>query len=86
MFRPSRAIERTRQSAPDDRRSGGLSQDKFSRLKDQLMAVKTNKEYTAMLHEIQIVEEQIRGEEDKILEIMEELETKETISRARNRK
>jgi uncharacterized protein len=50
---------------------------KLSRLKDQLMAVKTNKEYTAMLHEIQIAEEQIRGEEDKILEIMEEMETKE---------
>jgi uncharacterized protein len=50
---------------------------KLSKLKDQLMAVKTNKEYTAMLHEIQMAEEQIRGEEDKILEIMEEMETKE---------
>ena len=47
---------------------------KLSRLKDQLMAVKTNKEYTAMLHEIQMAETQIRGEEDKILEFMEELE------------
>jgi uncharacterized protein len=55
-----------------------LFRTKLSRLKDQLMAVKTNKEYTAMLHEIQIVEDQIRGEEDKILEIMEEVETKET--------
>jgi uncharacterized protein len=50
---------------------------KLSKLRDQLMAVKTNKEYTAMLHEIQMAEEQIRGEEDKILEIMEETETKE---------
>jgi predicted nucleic acid-binding Zn-ribbon protein len=47
---------------------------KLSRLKDQLMSVKTNKEYTAMLHEIQTAEGQIRQEEDKILEIMEELE------------
>ena len=54
-----------------------LSRSKLSRLKDQLMAVKTNKEYTAMLHEIQVAEEQIRSEEDKILEIMEEMETKE---------
>jgi uncharacterized protein len=53
------------------------SRAKLSRLKDQLMAVKTNKEYTAMLHEIQMAEEQIRAEEDKILEIMEEMETKE---------
>ncbi len=45
---------------------------KLSKLKDQLMTVKTNKEYTAMLHEIQAVENQIRSEEDKILEIMEE--------------
>jgi hypothetical protein len=54
-----------------------LSRTKLSRLKDQLMAVKTNKEYTAMLHEIQTAEEQIRGEEDKILEIMEQMENME---------
>jgi len=54
-----------------------MGRSKLSRLKDQLMAVKTNKEYTAMLHEIQMAEAQIRGEEDKILEIMEEIEVKE---------
>jgi len=54
-----------------------MSRAKLSRLKDQLMAVKTNKEYTAMLHEIQMAEDQIRGEEDKILEIMEAMEGKE---------
>jgi len=54
-----------------------MSRSKLSRLKDQLMAVKTNKEYTAMLHEIQLAEEQIRSEEDKILEIMEEMENKD---------
>jgi uncharacterized protein len=54
-----------------------LIRAKLSRLKDQLMAVKTNKEYTAMLHEIQIAEEQVRNEEDKILEVMEETEGKE---------
>jgi predicted nucleic acid-binding Zn-ribbon protein len=51
-----------------------LNRSKLSKLKDQLMGVKTNKEYTAMLHEIQIVEEGIRSEEDKILEFMEEME------------
>jgi predicted nucleic acid-binding Zn-ribbon protein len=54
-----------------------MSRTKLSRLKDQLMAVKTNKEYTAMLHEIQMAEDQIHSEEDKILEIMEEMEGKE---------
>ncbi len=51
-----------------------MMRTKLSRLRDQLMAVKTNKEYTAMQHEIQTAEEQIRLEEDKILEIMEDLE------------
>jgi predicted nucleic acid-binding Zn-ribbon protein len=49
-------------------------QTRLSRLKDQLMTVKTNKEYTAMLHEIQAAEDQIRREEDKILDIMEKTE------------
>jgi uncharacterized protein len=54
-----------------------LMRSKLSRLRDQLMAVKTNKEYTAMLHEIQMAEAHIRGEEDKILEIMEQVELQE---------
>jgi predicted nucleic acid-binding Zn-ribbon protein len=41
------------------------------------MSVKTNKEYTAMLHEIQLAEEQIRSEEDKILDFMEQMEVME---------
>ncbi len=53
------------------------SRDKLSRLRDQLMAVKTNKEYTAMLHEIQMAEDHIRTEEDRILEFMEEMENME---------
>ncbi len=52
---------------------------KLSKLKDQQSAVKTNKEYTAILHEIQAAEDQIRQEEDKILEIMEEHEGLEKV-------
>ncbi len=44
---------------------------KRSRLKGQLMEVKTNKEYTAMLHEIEAVERDIRAREDQILAEME---------------
>jgi uncharacterized protein len=62
-----------------------MSRAKLSRLKDQLMAVKTNKEYTAMLHEIQMAEGQIRSEEDKILEIMEEMETLEGVLKGAER-
>ncbi len=54
-----------------------MMRTKLSRLRDQLMGVKTNKEYTAMLHEIQAAEDQIRAAEDGILEIMERLESME---------
>src|SRR3954469_18781847 len=48
---------------------------KRSKYKGQLMDVKTNKEYTAMLHEIESVERDIRGLEDQILVEMERAET-----------
>jgi len=47
---------------------------KRSRYKSQLMEVKTNKEYTAMLHEIEGVERDIRSREDLILAEMERAE------------
>jgi predicted nucleic acid-binding Zn-ribbon protein len=40
--------------------------------------VKTNKEYTAMLHEIQAAEDRIRTAEDGILDIMERMEAMES--------
>jgi hypothetical protein len=48
---------------------------KRSRYKGQLMEVKTNKEYTAMLHEIEAVEREIRAREDQILGEMEKAES-----------
>jgi len=48
---------------------------KRSRYKGQLMDVKTNKEYTAMLHEIEGVERDIRGREDQVLAEMEKAES-----------
>ncbi len=50
---------------------------KLSRYREQLMTVKTNKEYTAMMHEIQMAEDQIRTAEDEILEIMEQTENRD---------
>lgn len=47
---------------------------KRAKYKTQLMEVKTNKEYTAMLHEIEAVERDIRGCEDQILVEMERYE------------
>ena len=47
---------------------------KRSKYKGQLMDVKTNKEYTAMLHEIETVEREIRSREDLVLAEMERAE------------
>ena len=43
---------------------------RLSRFKEQLMAVKTNKEYSAMQHEIATAEQDVQQLEDKILEFM----------------
>lgn len=50
-------------------------ESKRSKYKGQLMDVKTNKEYTAMLHEIESVEREVRGREDLILVEMEKAES-----------
>jgi predicted nucleic acid-binding Zn-ribbon protein len=60
------------------RQHEGAVQDfetKRSKYKGQLMEVKTNKEYTAMLHEIEGVEREIRAREDLIIAEMESAET-----------
>jgi uncharacterized protein len=49
-------------------------QSRLSKYKDQLMEVKTNKEYQAMQKEIATAEEAVRSHEDRILEHMEEAE------------
>jgi predicted nucleic acid-binding Zn-ribbon protein len=52
-------------------------QQKISKYRDQMLAVKTNEEYRALGNEIKFAEDAIRGFEDKILECMvqaEELE------------
>lgn len=65
-------------SQKNRRKEEGSLQDleaKRSKYKGQLMEVKTNKEYTAMLHEIEGVERDIRAREDQILAEMEKAET-----------
>jgi predicted nucleic acid-binding Zn-ribbon protein len=50
----------------------GIQQGRLTKFKDQLMEVKTNKEYTAMQHEIATAEEGVRTFEDQILTLMME--------------
>ncbi len=52
-------------------------QQKISKYRDQSLAVKTNEQYKALLHEIQFAEQDIRSNEDKILEFMLDAEARE---------
>jgi len=52
-------------------------QQKISKYRDQSLEVKTNEQYKALLHEIQFAEQEIRLNEDKILELMVNAETRE---------
>jgi uncharacterized protein len=45
-------------------------QGRLTKFKDQLMEVKTNKEYTAMQHEIAMAQDGVRGFEDQMLELL----------------
>ena len=68
---------KARLAAASDKRRGeekdvASVQTRLAKYKDQLLEVKTNREYTAMLHEIETAQNDIRAREDRILEIMME--------------
>lgn len=50
---------------------------KISKYRDQSLEVKTNDQYKALMHEIQFAEQDIQGNEDKILELMVNAEVRE---------
>lgn len=50
---------------------------KISKYRDQSLDVKTNEQYKALLHEIQFAEKEISGNEDKILELMVNADTRD---------
>ena len=52
-------------------------QGKISKYRDQSLDVKTNDQYKALLHEIQFAEQEIRLNEDRILEVMVNAEARE---------
>jgi len=52
-------------------------QQKISKYRDQSLEVKTNDQYKALLHEIQFAERDIRAQEDKILELMLDADSRE---------
>ncbi len=52
-------------------------QGKISKYRDQSLDVKTNDQYKALLHEIQFAEQEIRMNEDRILEVMVNVDARE---------
>ena len=50
---------------------------KISKYRDQSLDVKTNEQYRALLHEIQFAEKEIAANEDKILELMVNADTRD---------
>ncbi len=53
------------------------AQTKISKYKDQSLAVKTNDQYKALMQEIQFAEQEIRSNEDKILDLMVNAESRD---------
>jgi predicted nucleic acid-binding Zn-ribbon protein len=68
------AFETSQKTRKDNESQVQVLEEKRSKYKGQLMDVRTNKEYTAMLHEIETVERDIGRHEDQILEEMERAE------------
>ncbi len=52
-------------------------QEKISKYRDQSLAVKTNEQYKALMHEIEFAQKEIRAAEDHMLEAMVDAETQE---------
>lgn len=51
-----------------------MHEQKISKLKDQMLSVKTNEQYRAFQNEIEFIQKEIRKAEDRILELMAESE------------
>jgi predicted nucleic acid-binding Zn-ribbon protein len=64
-------IAATATARRDSEKEVAAVQTRLSKYKEQLMSVKTNKEYTAMQHEIATAEGLVRSYDDRLLELME---------------
>jgi len=53
-------------------------QQKISKYRDQMLAVKTNEQYKALQHEIEFAQQEIQANEDKVLELMLDSDAKAT--------
>ncbi len=70
LDRSATALEESRKERKRLENDVEVLRQRLSKYKGQLMSVKTNKEYQAMLHEIEMTEQAISQAEDRILERM----------------
>ncbi|MBM3777139.1 MAG: hypothetical protein FJW23_02725 [Acidimicrobiia bacterium] len=64
------ALKGAQERRRDLEKEAAVFQGRLTKFKDQLSAVKTNREYQAMLKEIETAETELRAAEDKVLEEM----------------
>ena len=58
-----------------------VQQGRLSKFRDQLMAVKTNREYQAVQHEIEIAQHEVKALEEKLLERMLEADERAALAK-----
>ena len=73
------AARRKHESEIQDRRG------KISKYRDQMLEVKTNDQYKALVHEVEFAEKDIRSFEDKILELMLDADARQADIKAAER-
>jgi predicted nucleic acid-binding Zn-ribbon protein len=82
LHEATQALERARQRFKENQdarraleKDAALYQSRLTKFKDQLAAVKTNREYQAMQHEIATAQQELGAAEEKVLERMMEGDT-----------
>ncbi|MGH9555571.1 MAG: zinc ribbon domain-containing protein [Terriglobales bacterium] len=77
-------LERAKEALATDQRNRRrleteiqAQQEKISKYRDQSLAVKTNDQYKALMHEIEFAQKEIRACEDKMLEAMVDSDSQE---------
>ncbi len=68
-------LKASQESRRELEKSAALYQGRLTKFKDQLSAVKTNREYQAMQHEIATAQAELGAAEEKVLERMMEADT-----------
>src|SRR4030095_7049951 len=70
----ARLLKAAKEARRTVEKDAAVYQARLTKFKDQLSAVKTNREYTAMQHEIETAQKDLGAAEEKVLERMLEID------------